>query len=71
MSDCVLRVSEAIAVGCEHICFDDDGIGLLYIPRSKIDQIEAGAYQAFGPPTAKAIRRLMSTVTSGEKWFEV
>ncbi len=38
MSDCLLRVSEGVAVDCEHVQFEEDGTGLLYIPRSKTDQ---------------------------------
>ena len=57
MSDCLLRVGEAVAVCVADITADDDGSGRLLIRRSKTDQEGKGVVQYVGPPTMEALRR--------------
>ncbi len=52
MSDCLLRISEAVAVNVEHI-----RSGVLEIESSKTDQEGAGATLYIGEPTRRVIRR--------------
>ena len=58
MSDGLLRISEAVAIDCEHITTEKDGSGRLLIPRSKTDQEGQGAVVFLHPRTVKAIERL-------------
>ena len=55
MSDGLLRISEAVAIDCEHITTEKDGSGRLLIPRSKTDQEGQGAVVFLHPRTVKAI----------------
>ena len=58
MSDGLLRISEAVAIDCEHITTQPDGSGRLLIPRSKTDQEGQGAVVFLHPRTVKAIEVL-------------
>ena len=56
MSDCLLRVSEAVALDLDAITFESDGTGRLSIRHSKTDQEGQGATLFVGAPTISRIR---------------
>ena len=58
MSDGLLRISEAVAIDCEHITTQPDGSGRLTIPRSKTDQEGQGAVVFLHPRTVKALESI-------------
>ena len=53
MSDCMLRVSEAVDVDMAHVDF---AAKTLFIPKSKTDQMGKGEVLYLGPPTIDCIR---------------
>lgn len=53
--DAGLRVSELVAIFCEHITKQDDGSGLFVIPRSKTDQEGRGATAWLSPDTMRRV----------------
>ena len=55
MSDGLLRISEAVAVDCEHISAEADGTGRLLIPNSKTDQTGQGAVVFLSKTTMDAV----------------
>ena len=55
-SDCLLRVSELLAVQVGDLSFDEDGGGVLSVRSSKTDQTGRGAELFFGGETADALR---------------
>ena len=55
-SDCLLRVSELLAVQVGDLTFDVDGGGVLSVRSSKTDQEGLGAELFFGEGTADALR---------------
>ena len=56
MSDCLLRVSEAVALELDAITFESDATGRLSIRHSKTDQEGQGATLFMGAPTISRIR---------------
>ena len=79
MSDCLLRVSEAVALDLDAITFESDGTGRLSIRHSKTDQEGQGATLFVGAPTISRIRAWVagaaiasgppvSQVCAGETW---
>ena len=56
MSDCLLRVSEAVALQVEDLQLEEDGTGRLTIGRSKTDQEGEGTILYVGAPTVSRIR---------------
>ena len=56
MSDCLLRVGEAVAVQVDNIDTMTDGSGRLTVHRSKTDQTGKGVVLYLGPPTMRALR---------------
>ena len=56
MSDCLLRVSEAVALELDAITFESDATGRLSIRHSKTDQEGQGATLFVGAPTVSRIR---------------
>lgn len=65
--DAGLRVSELVAVEADHIEADDDGSGLLFIPRAKTDQVGQGAYAWASPDTLRRVDawKRISGITTG------
>lgn len=65
--DAGLRVSELIAVEVDHIEQDEDGSGVLFIPRAKTDQAGEGAYAWISADTMRRIQQWldMSGVREG------
>ncbi len=55
-SDCLLRVSELLAVQVGDLTFDAEGVGVLSVRSSKTDQEGRGAELFFGEGTANALR---------------
>ena len=55
MSDGLLRISEAVAVDCEHISTEADGTGRLLIPSAKTDQTGQGAVVFLSKTTMDAV----------------
>ena len=55
MSDCMLRVSELVAVRPADLEITSDGSGRLHLPKSKTDQEGAGATLYVGAPTMELI----------------
>jgi integrase len=55
--DAGLRVSELVAIAAEHVeaATADDGSGLLFLPRSKTDQMGEGAYAWLSPDSMRRI----------------
>ena len=51
MSDAGLRISEAATLRWRDVLDADDGAGLIYIGRSKTDQVGEGAYVVVMPDT--------------------
>ena len=47
MSDCLLRVSEAVALQVEDLQLEEDGTGRLTIGHSKTEHSEPGTFRAF------------------------
>ena len=60
MSDALLRISEAVAIDCEHITTEADGTGRLAIHRSKTDQEGNGVSLYLTARTVEAIRQLQA-----------
>ena len=56
MSDCLLRVSEAVALDLAALKFESDGTGRLSIRHSKTDQEGQGETLFVGVPTISRIR---------------
>jgi site-specific recombinase XerD len=56
MSDCLLRVSEAVALDLDALKFESDGTGRLSIRHSKTDQEGQGETLFVGAPTISRIR---------------
>ena len=56
MSDCLLRVSEAVALQVEDLQLEEDGTARLTIGHSKTDQEGEGAVLFVGAPTVSRIR---------------
>ena len=56
MSDCLLRVSEAVALQVEDLETETNGAGHLTVRSSKTDQEGAGAVLFVGAPTVSRIR---------------
>ena len=56
MSDCLLRVSEAVALDLDALKFESDGTGRLSIRHSKTDQEGLGETLFVGAPTISRIR---------------
>lgn len=56
MSDCMLRISELVAVRPTDIESVPDGSGRLHLPQSKTDQEGSGTTLYVGPPTLKRIQ---------------
>ena len=54
-SDCLLRVSEAVAVQVADLAAEPDGSGRLTVHRSKTDQEGRGTVLYVGPPTMRRI----------------
>lgn len=62
-SDCLLRVSETVAVACADIEREADGSGRLTVHRSKTDQEGAGAVLYVG---ASTMRRILAWQEAGD-----
>ena len=58
LSDAGLRVSEAVQLRWCDILDAEDGAGLVYIERSKTDQVGEGAYVVITPETLAALKQL-------------
>ena len=58
MSDAGLRISEAAALRWRDVLDAEDGAGLIYIERSKTDQVGEGAYVVVTPDTLTALKQL-------------
>ena len=56
MSDCLLRVSEAVALQVDDLQLEEDGTARLTIGRSKTDQEGEGTILYVGAPTVSRIR---------------
>ena len=56
MSDCLLRVSEAVALQVKDLQTETNGTGRLTVRSSKTDQEGAGAVLFVGAPTVSRIR---------------
>ena len=67
MSDCLLRVSEAVALQVEDLETETNGAGHLTVRSSKTDQEGAGAVLFVGAPTVSRIRAwtLAAAIESG------
>ena len=55
-SDCLLRVSELVALQVDDVAAEPDGTGRLTVRRSKTDQEGKGAVLFVGEPTMQALR---------------
>ena len=58
MRDCLLRRSEAASLTWDHLDSIEDGQGVLYIARSKTDQVGAGAYGHVSAQTMRWVRQV-------------
>ena len=58
MSDAGLRISEAAALRWRDVLDAEDSAGLVYIERSKTDQVGEGAYVVVTPDTLVALKQL-------------
>ncbi len=58
LSDAGLRISEAAALCWRDVLDAEDGAGLVYIERSKTDQVGEGAYVVITPDTLTALKEL-------------
>ena len=56
MSDAGLRISEVVALRWRDVTDAEDGAGLVYIERSKTDQVGEGAYVVITPDTLAALK---------------
>lgn len=56
MSDAMLRISELVALYCEHVTGEEDGSGRLLVARSKTDQAGRGVSLYLGPSTLERVR---------------
>ena len=67
MSDCLLRVSEAVALQVDGLQLEADGTGRLTIRQSKQDQEGEGAVLFMGAPTVSRVRAWMraASIESG------
>ena len=67
MSDCLLRVSEAVALQVDGLQLESDGTGRLTIGQSKTDQEGEGAVLFVGAPTVSRVRAWMraASIESG------
>nr|WP_232455537.1 tyrosine-type recombinase/integrase [Sphingomonas sp. KC8] len=65
--DAGLRVSELVAVRCEHITIQEDGSARLKVPQSKTDQEGQGAWAWLSPDTVRRIAawRAVASITTG------
>ena len=59
MSDCLLRVSEAVALEVDDLQIETNGTGRLTVRQSKTDQEGAGAVLFAGAPTISRVRAWM------------
>ena len=73
MSDCLLRVSEVVAVQVADISCEADGSGRLTVHRSKTDQTGEGAVLYVGEPTMSRIAawREVSGIDAGPLFVRV
>ncbi len=62
MSDCMLRVSELVAVRPADVEITSDGSGRLHLPKSKTDQEGAGATLYVGAPTMERIHNWLHLI---------
>ena len=62
MSDAGLRISEAATLRWRDVLDAEDGAGLIYIERSKTDQVGEGAYVVVTPETLTALKQLCEDV---------
>ena len=62
MSDCMLRVSELVAVRPADLEITSDGSGRLHLPKSKTDQEGAGATLYVGAPTMERIQNWLHLI---------
>ena len=67
MSDAGLRISEAAALRWRDVLDAEDGAGLVYVERSKTDQVGAFAYLVVTPDTLTALKELLS---DSETWSD-
>ena len=67
LSDAGLRVSEAAQLRWRDVLDAEDGAGLVYIERSKTDQVGEGAYVVITPQTLEALKLLRQ---DSEDWAE-
>ena len=67
MSDAGLRISEATALRWRDVLDAEDGAGLIYIERSKTDQLAEGAYVVITPDTLTALKQLRQ---DSETWTD-
>ncbi|MYC07381.1 MAG: tyrosine-type recombinase/integrase [Chloroflexi bacterium] len=58
MSDVGLRISEVAALRWRDVTEAEDGAGLVYIERSKTDEVGEGAYVVVTPETLTALKKL-------------
>ena len=63
MSDCLLRVSEAVALQADDLQLESDGTGRLTIGQSKTDQEGEGAVLFVGAPTVSRVRAWMRSAS--------
>ena len=67
MSDAGLRISEAADLRWRDVLDAEDGAGLVYIERSKTDQVGEGAYVVVTPDTLVALKQLRQ---DSETWSD-
>ena len=60
MSDALLRLSELVALDCEHVTDEEDGSGRVLVARSKTDQVGRGVWLYLGTSTVKRVRAWQS-----------
>ena len=63
MSDCLLRVSEAVALQVDDLQLEEDGTARLTIGRSKTDQEGEGTILYVGAPTVGRIRAWLAAAS--------
>ena len=63
MSDCLLRVSEAVALQVDDLQLEEDGTARLTIGRSKTDQEGEGTILYVGAPTVSRIRAWLAAAS--------
>ena len=67
MSDAGLRISEAASLRWRDVLDAENDAGLVYIERSKTDQVGEGAYVVITPDTLTALKRLRQ---DSEAWSD-